>query len=117
MAWATDSISDSELRKTRKFLNETVVSKDQLITIFDVPDRSIFIWSSLTLDDAALEKVEAYPKLQEVRLEDDIEDDSAIPRGESEVEPVWYTVNKQTERAPSDWIKQDDAPRILCSSM
>jgi hypothetical protein len=49
----------------------------------------------LTLDDAALEKVEAYPKLQEVKLEDDIENDFVIPRGESEVEPVWYTVNKQ----------------------
>ena len=31
----------------------------------------MFIWGGLTLDEAALEKVEAYPGLKDVTLEDE----------------------------------------------
>jgi hypothetical protein len=75
MAWATDPHNVSELQETRKFLNETVVDKGHFITTAQTPDLSMFIWSGLTLDEAALEKVKKYSGLKDVMREDDIEDD------------------------------------------
>jgi hypothetical protein len=77
MAWATDPYNEEELQETRKFLNEIVVDRDHFITSVQNPDCTMFIWGGLTLDEAALEKVKAYPGLEDVMREDDIEDDRA----------------------------------------
>jgi hypothetical protein len=113
MAWATDPKNDNELQETRKFLNETVINKDQFITTVQTPDHGMFIWGGLTLDDAALKKVKAYSKLKDVMVEEDVEDDLAISLGEEEEKPASHTDNTQTKRATSDWTKQDGAPRNL----
>jgi hypothetical protein len=88
MAWATDPKNDNEIQETRKFLNETVVNKDEFISTVETPDRGMFIWGSLTLDDAALKKVKAYSKLKDVMVEEDVEDDRAISPGEEEAKPA-----------------------------
>lgn len=84
MTWATDPQNDNELIETRKFLNDTVVDQNQFITTFKARDGSMFIWGGLTLDDAALKKIQAYPKIKDIMVEPEVEDDLKISRGEEE---------------------------------
>lgn len=113
MVWATDPQNDNEIRETREFLNSTVIDKNQFITAFKARDGTSFIWGGLTLDDAALRKVQAYSKVKDVMVEPEVEDDLAISRGEEEAIPAWYKANTMAKRAPSDWSKQDPAPKNL----
>lgn len=112
MVWATNPGNDKEVEDTRKFLNETVIDKDAFITHFKARDGTIFVWGGLTLDDAALQKVKAYPNIKDVAIEPQIEEDLAIAREEESV-AAWHDDHVNTKRAPSDWTKQDPAPKNL----
>jgi hypothetical protein len=112
MAWATDPTNENELKETREFLNNTVVDKNQWISYHKVDGKSA-VWGGLTLDDAALKKVQAYPKLKDVMIEPEVEDDLVISRGDEDSLPASYKDDKMIKRAPSDWAKQDPAPKNL----
>ncbi|KAH8730501.1 peptidase S8/S53 domain-containing protein [Phaeosphaeriaceae sp. PMI808] len=111
MAWATKPKNDNELLETRKFLNDTVVDRNHFITSFKARDGSSFVWGGLTLDAGALQKVKAYSKLKDVMVEPKVKKHLAISRKEEEEIPEWY--GTKVKRTPSDWTKQDPAPKNL----
>jgi hypothetical protein len=88
MAWAADPQNENDIAETRKFLNETVVDKNQYINVFKARDGSSYLWGGLTLDDAALEKVQAYSKIKKVMVEPEVEEDLAISREDEGFIPV-----------------------------
>jgi hypothetical protein len=87
-AWATDPKNENELLETRKFLNDTVVDQNRLITFYKAHDGSTFVWGGLTLDAGALEKVKAYPKIEKVKIQVKKKYHRAISREEEKETPT-----------------------------
>ncbi|KAF2125230.1 subtilisin-like protein [Dothidotthia symphoricarpi CBS 119687] len=113
MAWAKNSDNLDEIMETNRFLNNTVVDKSERINFCKPRPGKRLLWGSLTLDDAALKKVQEYPGIERVLVEPDVDEDFVIPSINESVSTGWFADAIQAKRSTSDWKKQDPAPKNL----
>ena len=110
VAWASDPKNQTQLQETRKFLNETVLNDASPITIFQPLSGNSFLWGGITLDDAALKKVQAYPAIKAVKLSPDFKDFLAVPLVEKR--QGIFDILKNLRR-PLNWERQSPASKNL----